>query len=74
MAKYRRKHYRDLADIFRGVGAGIECGLPSSQAYGFILQSVTELFAADNPKFDGIKFLEACGLSDDEIVSEWVGG
>ena len=57
-----RKHYIAIAKVFAGDYACCKSDDERRVVVGLAL-SLSDIFRQDNPRFDRIKFLKACGLS-----------
>ncbi len=67
-----RKDYVPFAAMFAGELACVNVKLESGRAHtirGIVLSSA-DIFAADNPRFDRVRFYVACGLTSDGYLSE----
>lgn len=65
MTKKDYEKFADMFGVYRRVAARIKTpGFKSGfeTATGNIIESVANIFAADNPSFDRERFLKACGV------------
>jgi len=64
---FNKRHYEAIAEVIsRGKGVLFE----DNPNYGMFLVGMCDLFESDNPDFDRVRFIEACGLGIDapEII------
>lgn len=54
-----RKHYRKMAEIIRNMTTG---DAATDAALHRMAEELCIMFAQDNPRFNRIKFLAACGI------------
>lgn len=57
-----RKHYERIAEVFAGDYASCNTTDERRKVVGLAL-SLSDVFQQDNPAFDRIRFLKACGLT-----------
>jgi hypothetical protein len=74
-----KKHYEAIASILRGyveqqIGVHdrrdltkTECDALEQASYD-IADRLADYFATDNPRFDRVRFLTACGIEQDEVL------
>ena len=70
---FTRQHYKAIAEIIKENAVCVPIGesdhektdarvMGQKMAGNWISQALADYFAADNPRFDRTKFIEACGL------------
>lgn len=60
-----KTHYEKIAAVFAGDYATCGTDAERRKVVGLAL-SLSQVFAQDNPRFDRIRFLSACGLTKDD--------
>jgi hypothetical protein len=68
-----RKHYQAFADLINNAREDIQCEMPVLNYFdggkhytlGWIASQLAFLLEDDNPRFDRVKFLAACGITED---------
>jgi len=61
---FTAQHYVKVAEVIRGIpNENISSGEPAVTK-GQIIKAFREMFEKDNPKFDSIKFVDACYTED----------
>ncbi len=57
-----KKHFKAIAEIIKTNLKDAGDNEAMLKGIEYLANDLAEYFAQDNPKFDGIKFAEACGL------------
>jgi len=59
-----RQHYKAIARIIKEAREDYRGGTPTELVLSTISTQLADYFAADNPRFDGNRFLEACAIEN----------
>jgi hypothetical protein len=63
-----KKHYEAIASILRkSIQQSYTLGLDNS-VEKYIAQYLADYFASENPRFDRVRFLTACGIEQEEVL------
>lgn len=61
-----RKNYVAFAEMFKRMKpdtSGLQCSRPEDIQWRMTVDGAAELFQRDNPRFDRMRFLDACGYT-----------
>jgi len=67
-----RKHYEAIAKVFAGDYATAANDGERRKVVGIAL-SLSDVFQQDNPRFDRVRFLQACGLTKQDAAISLAG-
>lgn len=64
MPKFQRRHYTAIAEVITAATEDQGSLLGADRVR--IVRAFSAVFARDNPAFDRVRFLFACGIAEDE--------
>jgi hypothetical protein len=68
---FNKRHYEAIAKVIKPHSAKNTVDTVSDDYFVGMVLSIVDMFESDNPDFDRVRFIEACGLGIDapEIIT-----
>lgn len=62
MSQFQKRHYEAIADALRKARIDANGNTDALYGIGYVQANISDVFADDNPRFDGERFAQAAGM------------